>query len=248
MYSETFNRQPALGKRPFSLVNDAPSKPVGALNMAAAAATPSRQRAAAAAAAATAVGVSLQRPQSPTWAQRHRALTTQHLTPASGGGTPSRASTLSGALGGSFRLAGSVAGSVAGTVVDGVRSVGHAVGGRVSAVGGGYSGEWLRSRFAEASTLVLPQARPPHDRRAAAAMRRACPVRPSLHPFPSPASDAPHARPPQPAAAQSDLVSRVKLKGEPLDIDVIDTSWMDSNVQVRRDGPAPSLLRRTGCT
>ena len=29
---------------------------------------------------------------------------------------------------------------------------------------------------------------------------------------------------------QSDLVSRVRLRGVPLDMDVIDTSWMDSNV------------------
>jgi len=43
-------------------------------------------------------------------------------------------------------LAGSVAGSVAGTVVDGVRGVAPRGGRtRVSAVGGGYSGEWLRS-------------------------------------------------------------------------------------------------------
>lgn len=29
---------------------------------------------------------------------------------------------------------------------------------------------------------------------------------------------------------QSDLESRLTLKGEPLDLDVIDTSWMDTNV------------------
>ena len=35
----------------------------------------------------------------------------------------------------------------------------------------------------------------------------------------------------QSSALEGDLSSRQRLKGAPLDMDVIDTSWMDSNVQ-----------------
>ena len=45
-----------------------------------------------------------------------------------------------------------------------------------------------------------------------------------------------------PAQGSSDLDSRVKLKGQPLDMDVIDTSWMDSNVHgLRHSKSRPAL-------